>query len=383
MISSTGAFESVISAGSSCEMARLTPFEIGQIKAHAEHDLSAPSIAARVIKSDGQPVGRQAVLDVLARLHADPKWRGERAEGSGRKRKTSPALDKAIVNEVLQKRAAVKVGVKFLKKRFPALRSLSKTLVEERLHEAGLEYLRRRRKTLVPKEHKKTRLAFAKRVLTLRTPSLSRWAYSDGTVFFLDRTDADAESSKRASLGRYVWRRADRTDALYEECVGPSSYKKGQGTPVRVWGLLTNGKLNITILPRGERVNRWWYAWIVQRYFPQWLDGCNQIIQDYEACLRCTEPLDEFRKLNVQVVKDYPKCSQDLNAIENAWKLLRDRLDQTQPAQMESREDFVARLRNAVRWVNENCYDQLLHFCTNQKERAAEVVDLKGGRTSW
>ena len=251
------------------------------------------------------------------------------------------------------------------------------------MHEAGLEYLRRRRKTLVPKEHKKTRLAFAKRVLTLRTPSLSRWAYSDGTVFFLDRTDADAESSKRASLGRYVWRRADRTDALYEECVGPSSYKKGQGTPVRVWGLLTIGKLNITILPKGERVNRWWYAWIVQRYFPQWLDGCNQIIQDYEACLRCTEPLDEFRKLNVQVVKDYPKCSQDLNAIENAWKLLRDRLDQTQPAQMESREDFVARLRNAVRWVNENCYDQLLHFCTNQKERAAEVVDLKGGRTSW
>ena len=62
-------------------MARLTPFEIGQIKAHAEHDLSAPAIAARVIKSDGQPVGRQAVLDVLARLHADPKWRGERAEG--------------------------------------------------------------------------------------------------------------------------------------------------------------------------------------------------------------------------------------------------------------------------------------------------------------
>ena len=101
MISSTGACVFVVSARSFCEMARLTPFEIGQIKAHAEHDLSAPAIAARVIKSDGHPVGRQAVLYVLAKLHADLKWRGGRAEGSGRKRKTSPALHRSWVGEHL------------------------------------------------------------------------------------------------------------------------------------------------------------------------------------------------------------------------------------------------------------------------------------------
>ena len=137
------------------------------------------------------------------------------------------------------------------------------------------------------------------------------------------------------------------------------------------------------MLPKGERVNRWWYAYIVRRYFPGWLNGCNKIVQDYEACLRCDEPLEEFKKLRVSLVEDYPRCSQDLNAIENAWKLLRDRLAETLPSEMESREDFVVRLRNAVRWINENCSAQLRRFCTNQKERATELLRLKGSRISW
>ncbi len=44
----------------------------------------------------------------------------------------------------------------------------------------------------------------------------------------------------------------------YEDCVGPSSYWKAQGLPVRVWGLLANGVLHITVLPEGNCMNRWW-----------------------------------------------------------------------------------------------------------------------------
>ena len=32
-----------------------------------------------------------------------------------------------------------------------------------------------------------------------------------------------------------MWRKSNNSDAMYEECVGPSSYNKGQGLPVRVW----------------------------------------------------------------------------------------------------------------------------------------------------
>ena len=121
--------------------------------------------------------------------------------------------------------------VSYLKKKFRALRHLSDSLVEDRLHDAGLKYLRRRRKTLVPGKYKQARIDFAQRVKRMHDATLERWAYNDGTVFFLDRDEADTESSKRAALGRFVWRRSDGKDAMYADCVGPSSYKKGQGCP--------------------------------------------------------------------------------------------------------------------------------------------------------
>ena len=49
---------------------------------------------------------------------------------------------------------------------------------------------------------------------------------------------------------------------------------------------------------------------------------------------------------------------------------------------MESRDEVVPRLRAAVRWVNENCSEQLWKFCTNQKEHAEEVLLRDGGRTT-
>ena len=364
-------------------MARLTPFEIGQIKAHLHDGLSPTDIAGIVKKSDGRNVSVQGVCDAKAKLEGDPKWRGERKPGSGGPRKTDTCTDKAIVREVFRARGRAKVTVAYLKKKFPRLRSLSDTLVQERLHEAGLRYLRRRRKTLVPTKYKQSRMDFAGRVKRMHASTLERWAYSDGTVFYLDRDDADLESSHRAALGRSVWRRSDGKDALYADCVGPSSYKKGQGMPVRIWGLLAKGQLHVTILPEKVAMNRWWYAWVVKRYFPLWLNGCDKLIQDYERCLRCEEPLEELAKLSVEVVEEYPKCSQDLNAIENAWNVVRQRLDVTVPEHRESRDEFLTRLRAAVHWVNANRADQLWWFCTNQKERADEVLLRDGGRTSF
>ena len=75
--------------------------------------------------------------------------------------------------------------------------------------------------------------------------------------------------------------------------------------------------------------------------------------------------------------------SQDLSAIENAWKMLRERLDATLPICLESRIDFIIRLRNAVRWINANRYGQLLHMCRDQKKLCNELLEFTGGRTSF
>ena len=95
----------------------------------------------------------QAVADALAKLEASPKWRGERAEGSGRLRATSASLDKMVVREVFKKRGVKCVTVSYLKKKLVGLRKPSHVTVANRLRDAGLEYMRRRRKSIVTKQY--------------------------------------------------------------------------------------------------------------------------------------------------------------------------------------------------------------------------------------
>ena len=87
-----------------------------------------------------------------------------------------------------------------------------------------------------------------------------------------------------------------------------------------------------------------------------------------------------MKDINVALVEQYPKCSQDLNPIENVWNLLRDRVYETMPVEMESREEFVRRLRNAVDWLNRNKKEALMVLCLDQKKRARLVALNKGGR---
>ena len=142
-----------------------------------------------------------------------------------------------------------------------------------------------------------------------------------------------AASSSRQALGPLVYRMEDGTDSLYEECVGPSRYSKGQGECIRIWGLLVGGVLHVTVLPQGTVMNRWEYTWLIENRFPQWLQGQSWpvLVQDREKCLWCDEPQRALEKIGVEIVPWQPKHSADLNAIENAWSFLRARLDQTHP----------------------------------------------------
>ena len=362
--------------------ARLTPFEIGQIKAHLHHGLSAAAIIGIVQKSDGSPISMQGMVDAIDKLQANKHWRGEREEGSGRPRVTSARLDRAIVNAVFRRRGREKVTVHWLKKRLISARRVSDSTLEARLHEAGLQWLRRRRKTLVPKKYKRSRCEYADRIKKMHRTTLERFAFTDGATWYLDKTDEAYESTQRAALGNSMWRKTDRKDALWADCVGPSSYAKAQGEPVRVWGMLSKGVLHTAVLRKGECMNRWNYATLIRRHFRKWLGGCDLLVQDHERCLHCDEPLEVLQEIGCELV-DFPKCSQDLNAMENCWKLLRDRLYDTLPVARESRDDFLVRLRNAVNWLNANKTEELHLFWSNQKERAADVHVLKGGRTKW
>ena len=90
-----------------------------------------------------------------------------------------------------------------------------------------------------------------------------------------------------------------------------------------------------------------------------------------------------MREAGCTVVQDFPKSSPDLNAIDGAWHLLRQRLEQTEPDEIEGRAEFLARLRRNVRWLNEHQAEALQEMRCNQKKRAADVLELNGAKTEW
>ena len=350
------------------------------------HGLGASEIARILVKPDGKAHWSDNAVSVqIQKLNASPKWRGERKVGSMRPRKTTTAQDRQVVSLLLRRRGKAKVTVAVLRSSFSWARSLGNTALEERLHDAGLAYFRRRRKVLVPELYREDRIRYCEQVKRKHQRTLEQWAYSDGTVFFLDRTDEENESTQRAALGTRVWRMADGSDGMYHDCIGPSSYAKAQGMPVKIWGLLAAGVLNIYILEEGVNRNSLLYAELIDDYFPRWLKHCSYLVQDFERCLRTAEPLASLKDIGVELVEGYPKCSQDFNAIESAWKLVRDRLDATLPVGLETRHHFVKRLEAAVAWVNRHQAAQLWYLSTNQKERANDCLAMKpkGSRTKW
>jgi len=367
-------------------MSQLGPFEVGQIKAHLHHGLKGAAIVELLKKPDGKSLwSNTAVYSAIDKLVEDPSWRGDREVGSGFVRKTDKQQDKQLVRYVLKNRGREKVTVAVLRREFLWTRSVGNTLLEERLHDAGLKWLRRRRKSIVAKKYLQERIDYCNAVLLKLQSTLDLWAYTDGTTFFLDRTPEENEETQRAAIGTRVWRRTDGRDALFQENLGPSTYKKAQGIPVRVWGMLSEGTLHIHILDEGEAMNNEVYTELVEDKFEKWLGGCRYLVQDFERCLRSAGPMHAFKKFGVELVKGYPRCSQDFNAIENCWKLLRDRLYATLPVGLEPREHFVDRLHSAVAWMNRHQQSSLWEFARNQKKRCRSCLAMKppGGRTKW
>ena len=374
---------------------RLTPFLRGAVFAFALAGFTLEDIQDKIKKPDGSTPCLSTIASTIdtAKANGGFRWDGvpSPATGVGKPRVTTPALDRKIHNFVMKNRGSVKCTVALVRKRLPEARRLNKRTLSRRLQESGLKWLRRRRKSIVPAILRPVRCRFARWVLKQADASLRRWAFTDGTAFYLARSGPEKENAVRAALGPFVWRRADGSDALWEDCLGPSSYKKGQGTCVRIWGLLLVGQLFIYVLPAGETMNRWWYQWIVLKQFPKWfamaLGGCRRkpshLVQDHEKALWTPEALKALDEVGAHLLKRYPKCSQDLNAIETAWREVRARIDDTEPIEFEDRDDFVARVRLAVRWVNANRSQLLLELCSDQKSRAREVLKLEGSRTSF
>ena len=107
------------------------------------------------------------------------------------------------------------------------------------------------------------------------------------------------------------------------------------------------------------------------------------LLKDFEGFLRQPRNLQADDGAGLKTLPQHPKLAPDLNAIESIWDLLQDRLLLTAPVEMESRQDFIQRLRRTVTWMNTHARSHMRGLCRNQKKRAAYVLKLKGARCRY
>ena len=62
---------------------------------------------------------------------------------------------------------------------------------------------------------------------------------------------------------------------------------------------------------------------------------------------------------------------------------MRQKLEDTAPETVETRDEFLGRLRRTMEWMNENWREDARRLATNQKDRAKAVLELRGARTQW
>ena len=377
--------------------ARLTPFARGKVVGMSLAGARHSKIRNTVRKTDGNRAGHRAIKAIVAHARDDPNYEGENSSAGGRPQELSPEEVCQLKQLVQEEVGIAVVTAKYCQKRLRFLRRISEEGVRRALKRLGLAWRLRRCKRAVLKKHKPERIAYCRWVLKQPQGDLNRWAYIDGTTFYLARDQSQLEDKRRAALGKYVWKMANGQDSLDDKNVGPSAYAKAQGQPIKIWGFFCDGHLEYYVLPedyteRGKEITEHMtgerYRGMVDKHFADWRKACLArgrvfACKDFEGFLRTPETVLSETASGCDQLEKYPKASPDFNAIEGWWRRLKMYLEERAPTELETREAFLQRLRRAVGHLNTHCRAEGRRLCRNQKERARECLKLKGSRTKW
>ena len=126
---------------------QLDEFTRGRIVGQFEAGAKPKTIAAQVSKTDRSKPKLSCVYKTINKFKLIKNWRGKRKEGSGRPGLLTDDQKDDILDLVIEERGKAVVTARFIRQRMPALRKVSRQTIYRALHEAGLAYLRRRKKT--------------------------------------------------------------------------------------------------------------------------------------------------------------------------------------------------------------------------------------------
>ena len=280
--------------------ARFHRFSRGRIVGQAEAGVPRDRIRRSVLKKDGTPASLRAIDAVLAKARADPTWEGLDSSAGGRPRELCADEVQGLKDLIHAEVGLARVTIPYCRKRLPFLRRVSAETVRRTLKRLGLAWRLRRSKAAVSRKYKPARLSYCRWVARQPRCDLIRWAYVDGTSFYLARTPEEHADKQRAALGKHVWRLATGQDSLEDKNVGASSYAKAQGQAIKIWGCFCDGRLEYHVLPKAvtkkgklttQHMHGTRYRHLVRTKCAVWRRKCWPrgrffIVKDYERFLR-------------------------------------------------------------------------------------------------
>lgn len=305
---------------------------------------------------------------VVSRLYQRYHQTGEVTErhGRGRKRATSRADDRYIINQSLRSRT---LSAPKLRQRLRNVRrvNVSVQTVRNRLNAHGLKARRPVKANELTPHHRRAREQWARAHLRWNQQRWSTVLFTDESLFHLSRVDGRTR----------VWRRKNER---FAECNILERDPYGGGS-VMVWaGISHNLKTNLVVL-NGTLTGQRYIDQVIDPHLVPFIqrNGGNYTFMDDNA--RPHRAIIVRNRLQQAVIQtmDWPSRSPDLNPIEHAWDELGRRVKdrQHQPTNLAELRQALIQEWNAIpQYV-------VRRLVTSMRRRCQACVDARGGHTRY
>ena len=253
------------------------------------------------------------------------------------------------------------------------MRTLSKVRVSpctirRVLHGAGLVNGAKVKKALLKETHKERRLAFALAHQHWTVDDWLRVVFSDETALYLYRNNN----------GGRVWRLVGET--LTDRCV-QGTVKFGGGH-INVWGAISRFGISL-FCEVGDVMNGDTYLSVLESELLAsirvWNNKNEMIFMHDNAPCHKRKDVAKWFETNQITVLDWPANSPDLNPIENAWNMVKNKIYQEREIKSKAAlwERFQAVYEEVL--TPEVCRDLI----SSMPRRIQAVIDANGGYTKY
>ena len=299
--------------------------------------------------------------------------------GETRKEKYSPGRPRKISDHALRvmSRALLKSPRKSMRKlkcEYPDLFNLVKIRTMQDNAVRRLKFLTRsaRKKPLLTEKHVQKRLAFARRHKDWTKEQWRGVMWSDESTF---KCISDASKKVRRPLytkGKKFG--SPHAPQYLVKTVKHSAY-------IMLWGAFTGqgGRGSLAFIPQSTTITAKYYLNIMKAKLRDSMEihGATHFMQDGASVHTAKIVKKWFADNNIQIL-EWPPQSPDLNPIENLWSFMKYSLQDYDTGSIPKLKAALLEL-----WTQGLQMDTFIKFSDSLPKRIKEVLDAKGGATSY